>query len=171
MSCVLAHPLDPVAPDERPPTCDLIEVDELRLRCVLGVNREERRDRQDVVISLRIGADARSAEVIDCVEVVWNYRTATKAIIDHVELFGLDTPPDPCHEITELSSDAVLRATVRSVVGRDLLLDTAAGPLLADTRLLAGWLLYPTTAASTGLQLRACDYARSDNAANQASLF
>lgn len=93
------------------------------------------------------------------------------AVVDHVELFGLDTPPDPCHEITGLSSDAVLRATVRSVVGRDLLLDTPEGALLADTRLLAGWPLYSTTAAPTGIQLRACDYTRSDNAADQASLF
>lgn len=92
-------------------------------------------------------------------------------VVDHVELFGLGTPPDYCQEITGLSSDAVMRATVRSVVGRELLLDTPDGPLLADTRLLAGWPLYPTDAAPTGLQLRACDYARSDDAADHATLF
>lgn len=85
MTCVLTHPLDPAPPDNLPPTDDVIEIDELRLRCVLGINREERRDRQEVVIGLRIGTDARPAEVIDCVDVVWNYRTATKAIIAHVE--------------------------------------------------------------------------------------
>ena len=64
-----------------------------------------------------------------------------------------------------------LAGTVRCAVGRDLLLDTPDGPLLADTRLLAGWPLHPTTAAPTGLQLRACDDAHSDDAATQASLF
>jgi FolB domain-containing protein len=64
---------------------DVIEVDELRLRCVIGISREERRDRQDVVISLRIGTDAHPAAVIDCLGAVWNYRTAAKAIIAHVE--------------------------------------------------------------------------------------
>lgn len=84
-SCVIAHPLDPPAFADMPPTDDVIEIDQLRLRCVIGVNREERRDRQDVLISLRIGTDARPAASTDCLDAVWNYGTATKAIIDHVE--------------------------------------------------------------------------------------
>ncbi len=96
---------------------------------------------------------------------------AACVVVDHVELFGLDALPDSCQEITALASGAVLRGTVRCTIGRDLLLDTPDGPLLADTRLLAGWPLYPTTAPPTGLELRACDDARSDDAAAQASLF
>ncbi len=93
------------------------------------------------------------------------------AVVDQVELFGLDSLPDSCQEITTLTSGAVLSGTVRCAVGRDLLLDTPDGPLLADTRLLAGWSLHPTTAAPTGLQLRACDDTRNDDASTQASLF
>lgn len=93
------------------------------------------------------------------------------AVVDQVELFGLDSLPGSCQEITSLNSGAVLSGTVRCAVGRDLLLDTPDGPLLADTRLLAGWPLHPTTAAPTGLQLRACDDAHNDDAATQASLF
>ena len=85
MTYALAHSRDVHVHDELPATGDVLEVDELRLRCVIGVNCEERRDRQDVVISLRIGTDARPAAVTDCVDAVWNYRTATKAIIAHVE--------------------------------------------------------------------------------------
>lgn len=85
MTYPLAHSCDVVVHDELPPTGDVIEVDELRLRCVIGINREERRSCQDVVINLRIGTDARPAAVTDCVDAVWNYRTATKAIISHVE--------------------------------------------------------------------------------------
>ncbi|MGH3998822.1 MAG: DUF2797 domain-containing protein [Pseudonocardiaceae bacterium] len=93
------------------------------------------------------------------------------AVVDLVELFGLDAFPDACQEITALSSGAVLSGTVRCAIGRDLLLDTPDGPLLADTRLLAGWPLHPTTAAPTGLSLRVCDYARSDDADVQPALF
>ncbi len=93
------------------------------------------------------------------------------AVVDQVELFGLDALPDTCQEITGLSSGAVLSGTVRCAVGRDLLLDTPHGPLLTDTRLLAGWPLRLTTAMPTGLELRACDYARSNDGADQASLF
>jgi hypothetical protein len=99
-------------------------------------------------------------------------------VVDQVETFGLDALPASCQEITTLASGAVPSGTVRCAIGRDLLLDTPDGPLLADTRLLAGWPLHPTTAAPTGLQLRACDHTRSsgvgpirDDAAAQASLF
>jgi hypothetical protein len=92
-------------------------------------------------------------------------------IVDQVALFGLDALPGSCQEITGLDPGCVLRGTVRCAAGGDLLLDTASGPLLADTRLLAGWPLRPTTAASTGLELRDCDYARSNHAADQTALF
>lgn len=92
-------------------------------------------------------------------------------VVDQVELFGLDTFPGSCQEITALSSGAVLTGTVRCAIGRDLLLDTPDGPLLADTRLLAGWPVLPATAAPTGLDLRACDYAHSDDADAQPTLF
>jgi len=85
------------------------------------------------------------------------------AVADQVELYGLDALPDSCQELTSLASGAVLSGTVRCVIGRDLLLDTPDGPLLADTRLLAGWLLHPTTAAPTGLQRCACDYAPNEH--------
>lgn len=93
------------------------------------------------------------------------------AVVDQVELYGLDELPDSCQELTTLASGAVLSGTVRCVIGRDLLLDTPDGPLLADTRLLAGWPLHPTTAAPTGLQICACDYAPSEHDAAQESLF
>ncbi|MGH3688079.1 MAG: dihydroneopterin aldolase [Pseudonocardiaceae bacterium] len=102
MTCTLAHSRDSVAHDGLPPTHDVIEVNELRLRCVIGSSCEERRDRQDVVISLRIGTDARSAVVTDCVDAVWNYRTATKAIIAHVESSTYQTVEKLASEIARI---------------------------------------------------------------------
>ena len=64
---------------------DIIEIDNLRLRCVIGFSPHERKDKQDVVISLRIGTDMRRAGQTDNPDDAFNYRTVTKAIIGQVE--------------------------------------------------------------------------------------
>jgi FolB domain-containing protein len=64
---------------------DMIEIENLRLRCIIGFSPHERRDKQDVVISLRIGADMRAAGATDNPDDAFNYRTVTKAIIARVE--------------------------------------------------------------------------------------
>jgi FolB domain-containing protein len=64
---------------------DMIEIDNLRLRCMIGFSAHELKDKQDVIISLRIGADLRAAGRSDLPEDTFNYRTVTKAIIQHVE--------------------------------------------------------------------------------------
>ncbi len=64
---------------------DIIEIDNLRLRCVIGFSPHERKDKQDVVISLRIYTDMRAAGESDNPDDAFNYRTVTKAIIQHVE--------------------------------------------------------------------------------------
>jgi FolB domain-containing protein len=64
---------------------DFIEISALRLRCVIGCRAEERRDLADVVIDLRIGVEAHEAGASDDLADAWNYRTAAKAIIAHVE--------------------------------------------------------------------------------------
>lgn len=64
---------------------DIIEIDNLRLRCIIGFSAHERKDKQDVVINLRIRADMRKAGETDNPEDAFNYRTVTKAIIQHVE--------------------------------------------------------------------------------------
>lgn len=64
---------------------DIIEIDNLRLRCVIGFSPHEQDVRQDVIISLRIQADMRKAAETDDPDDTFNYRTVTKAIIRHVE--------------------------------------------------------------------------------------
>lgn len=64
---------------------DMIEIDNLRLRCIIGFSAHERKDKQDVVISLRIGTDMRKAGKTDNPDDAFNYRTVTKAIIALVE--------------------------------------------------------------------------------------
>jgi FolB domain-containing protein len=64
---------------------DMVEIDGLRLRCIIGCTDEERRDRQDVVLDLRIDVDARAAGRTDRLDDAWNYRTPTKSVIRAVE--------------------------------------------------------------------------------------
>lgn len=68
-----------------PNAYDIIEIDNLRLRCIIGFSQHELKDKQDVVISLRIGTDMRKAGETDNPDDAFNYRTVTKAIIAHVE--------------------------------------------------------------------------------------
>jgi FolB domain-containing protein len=64
---------------------DLIEIEGLRLRCVIGWREEERRDRSDVVIDLTVGTDAGAAGTSDNLADAWDYRAASKAVIAEVE--------------------------------------------------------------------------------------
>lgn len=64
---------------------DLIQIGGLRLRCIIGCKQEERRDRSDVVIDLRIGTDASLAAARDDLADGWDYRSAVKAVIAAVE--------------------------------------------------------------------------------------
>lgn len=90
------------AADEMP--TDRIEIVGLRLRCVIGVGDEERRDRSDVVLDLAINVDTRQAASSDVIDDAWNYRTVTKAIIAHVEHSGYRT--------VEAMAEAVARICV-----------------------------------------------------------
>lgn len=64
---------------------DLITIEGLRLRCVIGCKAEERRDRSDVVIDLTVAAGAAAAGDSDDLADAWDYRAAAKAVIAGVE--------------------------------------------------------------------------------------
>jgi D-erythro-7,8-dihydroneopterin triphosphate epimerase len=64
---------------------DQIFVKDLLLRAIIGINDEERRNRQDVLINLTLDADTRPAGASDDVGQTVNYRTLTKRIIEMVE--------------------------------------------------------------------------------------
>ena len=65
---------------------DEIRIEDLLLRTVIGINGEERRDRQDVLINLALFVDTHAAgSTDDIADVPVNYRTLTKRIIERVE--------------------------------------------------------------------------------------
>jgi FolB domain-containing protein len=60
---------------------DRIAINELLVRCVLGVDDEERREIQDVLISVTLHADLRKAGASDRLEDAVDYRTIKKEIL------------------------------------------------------------------------------------------
>lgn len=64
---------------------DYIEIRDLLVRTVIGVNEWERKDRQDVLITLRLYTDTRPAGRSDNIEDALNYRTVTKRVIELAE--------------------------------------------------------------------------------------
>lgn len=66
-------------------TTDRIEIHDLLLRCIVGINPEERVKKQDVIINLTLYGDLRKAGASDDIVDAINYKTLTKRVIDHVE--------------------------------------------------------------------------------------
>lgn len=62
-----------------------IRIKDLRLRTFIGINDDEVRNRQDVVINVTILYPAIGAVQVNEIDHALNYRTVTKALISHVE--------------------------------------------------------------------------------------
>ena len=60
---------------------DIIDIKNLRLRCVLGFSSHELDVMQDIVINLRVGVDRRLAGESDAPADAFNYKTLNKAVI------------------------------------------------------------------------------------------
>ncbi len=64
---------------------DRILIKDLFLRTIIGINEEERTERQDVIVNLIVETDTRRAGESDDIADAVNYRTLTKQIIAMVE--------------------------------------------------------------------------------------
>jgi dihydroneopterin aldolase/2-amino-4-hydroxy-6-hydroxymethyldihydropteridine diphosphokinase len=64
---------------------DQIQIKDLLLRTIIGINQEERRARQDVLINIVLYVDTRAAGASDAIDDAVNYRTITKRVIKLVE--------------------------------------------------------------------------------------
>ena len=69
--------------DDLPP--DRIHVQDLLLRCILGVNPEEREKKQDVVINFTLWADLSHPAGTDRIEDTLDYKRLKKKVVDLVE--------------------------------------------------------------------------------------
>ena len=64
---------------------DAIHIRDLHLRCIIGVFDDERRAKQDVVITVSMNADLRQAGVSDRIEDTVDYKGIKKRILALVE--------------------------------------------------------------------------------------
>ena len=64
---------------------DRIEIKDLLLRGIIGVNDWEREAEQDILINITLTADLTQAGKTDSIDDTVNYRTLTKQIIGHVD--------------------------------------------------------------------------------------
>ena len=95
--------------------CDQIEIRDLMLRTIIGINDEERVNRQDVLINIEMHTDLREAGRTDSIDDAVNYRTITKRIIRLVEESSFQLVEAMAHEVARicLSDARVSRAIVR----------------------------------------------------------
>jgi len=68
-----------------PEGLDRIHIRDLLLRCIIGINDDERREKQDVNINITLYADLSAAGRSDSIEDTVNYRSIKKAVIAMVE--------------------------------------------------------------------------------------
>ena len=66
------------APDE-------VRIKDLALRCVVGIFPQERREKQDVVIQIRMEADLRAASLSDDLADTVDYKAIKKRVVAAVE--------------------------------------------------------------------------------------
>ncbi len=64
---------------------DCIRICDLLVRCILGINESERREKQDVVINLAIYTDLRKAGKSDRIEDTVDYRALKKRVLSMAE--------------------------------------------------------------------------------------
>ena len=64
---------------------DKIIIKDLLLRGIIGINEDERVNKQDILINVVMYAETQTAAATDSIEDAVNYRTITKHIIRHVE--------------------------------------------------------------------------------------
>jgi dihydroneopterin aldolase/D-erythro-7,8-dihydroneopterin triphosphate epimerase len=93
---------------------DYIEIRDLFLRTIIGINPDERVSRQDVMINVRLETDTRPAARTDNIDDAVNYRTITKEIIDLVEKSRFHLVERMAEEIAQLclQDERVRRALV-----------------------------------------------------------
>lgn len=64
---------------------DKIIIRDLLLRGIIGINPNERVNKQDILINMTLFTDIRPAAASDDITHATNYKTITKRIVEHVE--------------------------------------------------------------------------------------
>ncbi len=68
-----------------PCSTDQILIQDLRFRCIVGVNEDERHEKQDVVAQITLDVDLRRAGQTDALEDTIDYKALKKAVLAMAE--------------------------------------------------------------------------------------
>lgn len=82
---------------------DHIDIRDLPVRCIIGVNPEERVRKQEVTIHLTLFGDFLRAGASDNIDDAINYATLTRAIVEHVEQSHYFLIERMAHKIAEIA--------------------------------------------------------------------
>ncbi len=94
---------------------DRIIIKDLSVRCIIGINEDERRERQDVLINIVLSSDLREAGRTDRFENAIDYRAIKKKIVSMVEdssFFLIEALAEAISDIC-LAQSGVIEAVVR----------------------------------------------------------
>jgi len=93
---------------------DRIYIRDLLVRCIIGMNHDERREKQDVLINIVMHTDMRKAGITDDIADTVNYRSVKKNVIRFVEQSAFQLVEKLAEEISRicLSYDGVEKVTV-----------------------------------------------------------
>lgn len=64
---------------------DRIQIKDLSVQGIIGINPDERVNRQEILVNVTMWADTRAAADSDEIADAVNYRTINKALITHIE--------------------------------------------------------------------------------------
>jgi dihydroneopterin aldolase/D-erythro-7,8-dihydroneopterin triphosphate epimerase len=64
---------------------DRVHIRDLAVPGILGINPDERVNRQEILVNATLWVDTRPAAISDDIDDAVNYRTITKRLIDHIE--------------------------------------------------------------------------------------
>lgn len=81
---------------------DRIVIGDLLVRCILGVNDGERREKQDVVINLAVYTDLEASGVSDRVEDTVDYRALKKRVLAMAESSSFHLEEALAHAVAAL---------------------------------------------------------------------
>jgi len=93
---------------------DQILVQDLRFRCIVGVNEDERHEKQDVVVQIALDVDLRQAGRTDALEDTVDYRALKKEVLAMAERSQFQLVEALAQNIADicLKRPRVTRATV-----------------------------------------------------------
>jgi len=93
---------------------DKIYIRDLQVRCIIGVEPEERREKQDILINLVLYTDCKPAGMSDNINDALDYKKVKKTILKHIENSSFYLIEKLAEEIAHicLSFEKVAKVTV-----------------------------------------------------------